>query len=51
MNSSALCSLVVALGLVMICYSPMAANAGGHHGLAENSAWKVWKTRRDAWCC
>jgi len=35
MNSSALCSLVVALGLVMICYSPMAANAGGHHGLAE----------------
>ncbi|KAL9317680.1 hypothetical protein ACSQ67_014197 [Phaseolus vulgaris] len=35
MNSSALCSFVVALCLVMVSYSPMAANASGEQGLAE----------------
>ncbi|KAK7355844.1 hypothetical protein VNO80_15106 [Phaseolus coccineus] len=35
MNSSALCSLVMALCLVMVSYSPMAANASGEQGLAE----------------
>ncbi|XP_047152612.1 uncharacterized protein LOC124824247 [Vigna umbellata] len=33
MNSSALCSFVLAVCLVMVCYSPMAAN--GEKGLAE----------------
>ncbi|XP_014511915.1 uncharacterized protein LOC106770629 [Vigna radiata var. radiata] len=33
MNSSALCSFVVGVCLVMVCYSPMAAN--GEKGLAE----------------
>ncbi|ESW15557.1 hypothetical protein PHAVU_007G082100 [Phaseolus vulgaris] len=47
MNSSALCSLVVALCLVMVSYSPMAANAKGEQGLAESLCMESLENREE----